>query len=190
MNPISLRRPAHAGHWLRIYKLYHAAFPRSERKPFSVILRQYRRGVFDVWCICRQGTFSGLAITMKKDNMVLIDYLAICPDCRSQGVGTAALQALRSTYPDKDLFLEIESVYEDVPDKLQRQRRKAFYLHSGLTPMEVMVMLFGVNMELLGFGCRISFAQYHDFYRSCMGPWAASHISSLPYPTTQIKEET
>ena len=61
-------------------------------------------------------------------------------------------------------------------------RRKHFYLENGMTPMGVMVRLFGVPMELLGFDCRITYPQYRDFYLQSMGPWAAEHIESLPWP--------
>ena len=189
MNRISLRAPESIFQWLRIYKLYRSAFPRPERKPFSVILRQYRKGIFDVWCIYREQEFSGLVITMKQPELVLIDYLAISPESRGQGVGTQVLATLRSTYPGKGLFLEIESVFKEGPDQTLRQRRKQFYLRCGLTPMEVMVKLFGVDMELMGLAFKISYAQYHDFYKRCLGTWAESHISELPYPDPQVQTQ-
>lgn len=182
MNTVTLESPKTPLHWAQLYKLYLNAFPRSERKPFSIITRQYRKGIFDVWCVRQKGQFAGLAITVKSGQLVLLDYLAIKKDCRNQGIGTAVLSLLQQKYAGKDLFLEIESVYEDAPDLALRQRRKQFYLRCGMTPMGVMICLFGVNMELLGFDCKISFDRYYQFYMDNVGSWAAGHVTSLPHP--------
>jgi hypothetical protein len=42
--------------------------------------------------------------------------------------------------------------------------------------MEVFAWVFGVKMELMGFGCRLSYEQYHAFYRDNYSRWAAEHI--------------
>lgn len=183
MNRLTLKKPQGLSCWLKLYRLYLSAFPASERKPFPVILRQYRKGKMDIWCLEDAGNFSGLAITINSDSLVLIDYLAIAESCRGKGIGTAALSALREQYRGRDVFLEIESVYEDAPNLPERLRRKDFYLRCGLTPMHVMVRLFGVKMELLGFdSCKIDYPTYHAFYRDNLGRWAADRIQSEIHP--------
>lgn len=182
MDTVFLTAPKTWVQWLQLYRLYVSAFPLSERKPFSVIVKKYREGIFDVWCLCREKRFCGLAFIVKNENLVLIDYLAIIRARRDQGIGSAALAEIRKHYAGKGIFLEIESVYEDAPDQAQRLRRKQFYLRCGMKPMNVMIQLFGVNMELLGFDCRISFDQYYRFYLENVGSWAAGHISHLPHP--------
>ena len=182
MTTVSLRAPAGLQQWAQLYRLYYRAFPRSERKPFSFMVKKHREGTFEMLCILREDRFAGLAFMAFHGDLVLVDYLAVSDTLRGSGVGSAALQALRSRYPGKRLFLEIESVYEDTPERPQRLRRKHFYLENGMTPMGVMVRLFGVPMELLGFDCRITYPQYRDFYLQSMGPWAAEHIESLPWP--------
>ena len=182
MTPITLTAPRNLWHWLELYNLYHQAFPRAERKPFFVILQSWRKGKMDIWCLRRQGRFVGLAITINGEPLTLIDYLAVAKKHRGAGIGTAALAALREKYTGKALFLEIESVYESAPNQAERQRRKQFYLRCGLTPMQVMVTLFGVKMELLGFDCKITYDQYLAFYRENLGAWAAKHISPQIHP--------
>ena len=182
METVTLQAPRYLGHWLQIYKLYRAAFPRAERKPFSTIVNKYRQGVFDVWCICRGGKFSGIATTINHGDLILIDYLAVLPQYRSQGIGSATLQLLKEKYHGKDLLLEIESVYEDHPEKALRLRRKAFYLRCGMMPMGVMINLFGVAMELMSFGRTVTFQEYLRIYTDSTGQWIASHIHSLPWP--------
>ena len=182
MEPITLQKPTSLSHWLQIYKLYRSAFPREERKPFSTIIQKYRQGIFDVWCICRSGKFSGIATTINHGDLVLLDYLAIAPQHRGQGIGSVTLKILKNRYHGRDLLLEIESVYEDHPEKAMRLRRKAFYLGCGLEPMGVMVNLFGVPMELMSFGRKVTFNEYLSIYVDSTGSWIEKHIRSLPYP--------
>ena len=183
MRSLTLQKPRGMKRWLALYRLYRSAFPRSERKPFSVMLKKSREGKMDLWCLEEGGQFRGLVITINSPSLILVDYLAIAENFRGQGVGTAALDTIREHYKGRDIFLEIESVYEDTPNLPERLRRKAFYLRCGLVPMKVMVWLFGVKMELLGFdGCRIDYDTYHAFYRDNLGQWAANRISSDIYP--------
>ncbi len=168
--------------YLQLYRLYLSAFPAAERKPFLYILKQARKGIMDIWCLEENGVFLGLATTVKGQRLVLIDYLAIAPEARGQGVGSAALAQLRREYTGQDVFLEIESVFEDCNNLPERQRRKAFYLACGMKPMGVMIRLFGIKMELMGFDCAISYREYEDFYLKYMGAWAAGHVFPESYP--------
>lgn len=182
MNTVTLQKPRNFRRWLQIYRLYLSAFPAAERKPFSIIVKMYRKGKMDVWCLTQNGTFTGLSITINSDELILIDYLAVCKKYRGKGIGSAALRALREQYPEKGLFLEIESEFEPCKNQIQRQKRKQFYLHCGLTPMQVMVYLFGVKMELLGFDCKIDYETYFSFYRDNLGSWVSKHIAPAEYP--------
>ena len=51
-----------------------------------------------------------------------------------------------------------------------------------MTPMNVFVELFGVDMELLGFDCKIDYDTYHSFYRDNLGDWVCKHIAPAEYP--------
>jgi len=183
MRSLTLHKPRGPKQWLALYRLYRSAFPRSERKPFPVMLLKSREGKMDLWCLEEEGRFLGLVITINSPSLVLVDYLAIAENFRNRGAGTAALHAIRESYRGRDIFLEIESVYEEASNRAERLRRKAFYLRNGLVPMQVSVWLFGVKMELLGFdGCRIDYDTYRAFYRENLGQWAAGHISPAVHP--------
>ena len=179
---IMLNRPRTLLQWARIHRLYHEAFPRSERKPFSMIVKKWREGVMDVWYCTHAGKFVGIAITINGPTMILLDYFAIGKNLRSKGYGSAILQTLRTHYAGMGIFGEIENTYAPGPDQALRQRRKQFYLDNGLEEMGVMVVLFGVEMELLGWGCQLTYEQYHSFYRDCYSPWAAEHIQPAVHP--------
>ena len=168
--------PKGISQWVDIYRLYQTAFPSSEKKPFSVVLKMYRKGASDVWRFTRDGKFVGLIITINDEKHVLLDYLAVDQGKRGIGIGTEILKLMRQQYAGKGVFLEIESVYEDCDNRQQRLRRKHFYEKSGMKSMEVFVWLFGVKMELMGFDCRLSYEDYHNFYRDNYNQWAADHI--------------
>lgn len=179
---ITPEKPKNFKHWLALYRLYLQAFPASERKPWRMIRKMYHLGRSDVWCAMEAGRFKGLAITINSMDVILLDYLAVDKRHRNKGVGSAILTQMQERYPGKGLFLEIENPYADTPDQTLRQRRKAFYLRCGLKPMQVMVYLFGVEMELLGMGCCLNFEQYQAFYRDHYNAWAADHIAPSTYP--------
>ena len=42
--------------------------------------------------------------------------------------------------------------------------------------LNVTAMVFGVKMELLGWGCQMDFDSYKAFYRDHYNPWAAEHV--------------
>lgn len=164
--------------WAEIYMLYQKAFPASEKKPFAIIRKMHRKGVTDIWRFTRDGKFAGIIITINGEDHILLDYLAVAENRRGTGVGTEILQRMRQHYQNKVVFLEIESVYEECDNKAERIRRKHFYEKCGMQSMEVFVWLFGVKMELMGFGSRLSYEQYQAFYRDNYGKWAADHIQS------------
>lgn len=172
---LTLRRPAHPLDWLRIRLLYRQAFPRYERKPFAVIRRMHREGRTDVWLAEQNGHFAGLAATINGKDDILLDYFAVSPKLRRQGLGSVFLQTLLDKYAGKGLFVEIEAADQDDPSG-EKQRRKQFYLRNGLEDMHVTVILFGVRMELLGRGCNLDFDGYREFYRTHYNPWAAEHV--------------
>ena len=162
---------------LRIRILYREAFPRCERKPFSIIKAMVRRGKSDLWCFKDDGGFAGLCTTINGKDNILIDYLAVSKRRRSQGVGSKMLSMLLTHYESYGVFLEIEELDPTAKNNGERIRRKEFYQRAGLSPMDTHVKLFGVDMELLGKGCHLSYDEYKNFYLNNYGKFAYDNIS-------------
>ena len=179
MKMIQAKRPMH---WYRLYKLYCEAFPAYERKPFSLIRSMQRKGKSDVWYFEKDGKFAGLVFTINSDELILIDYLAIAPDKRGNGIGSEIIALLRGYYTQKGIFVEIESIFDKCDNLNERRRRKQFYLNNGMAPMKVMIVLFGVEMELLGINCCLTYEEYYSFYKDNYGDFAAKNIKSAVYP--------
>ena len=173
---MNITQPKNIFQWIRIYRLYHSAFPASEKKPFSVIRSMQKKGKTDVWYIEKDKKFAGMFITINVDDIILLDYLAVSAAMRGKGIGSAILQKMRKLYEGKGVFLEIETVLENAENLEERKCRKQFYLHNGMTEMHVLANLFGVNMELLGYDCALTYDEYRNFYRENYGEFAANHI--------------
>lgn len=176
MRDVALYHPTSPMDWWRIYRLYRQAFPRDERKPFSIIRKMCKEGRTIVWLArTTDGRFAGMASTIESPDITLLDYFAIAPKLRIQGYGSVFLQRLLLCYEDKGLFVEIEAADRD-DSTGEKARRKAFYLRNGLQEMHVVADLFGMRMELLGRGCSLDFATYRTFYHDHYSAWAAEHV--------------
>ena len=176
---LKLKQPAGFMDWKKIKRLYMSAFPKCERKPFSVIKYKYRKKAADIWAIEDGGVFIGLAITINGENLVLLDYFAIDDSKRQKGYGSKALKLLQLNYADKRLVLEIERTDVEAENLQDRIRRKAFYLRNDMTELNVYADLYGVAMELLGHDCQVSFEEYFELYVDNYGILAERNISEL-----------
>ena len=173
---MKLRKVQSRKDWCEIKKLYNEAFPANEKKPFWMIRLKHRGGAADVWVAEHEGEFSGMAITMNGADLVLLDYFAVSSDKRSCGIGGAALKSLQEAYKGHRFFLEIESIEEGADTQAERERRKKFYLTNGMQELGVQVTLFGVDMELLGYNCKVNFDEYRRLYFDTYGNWAAKNV--------------
>ena len=141
--------------------LYEQAFPASERKSLEWMLAD---GNYDLWMISTPDVrVAGMVITVRHGELVLLDYLAVDPALRGQGIGHAVLPVVRRQYADHHLFLEIEAPDETADNAEQRRRRKAFYLSAGLCECGVRVRMYGTDMELLAYpedAPHVTFGEY------------------------------
>lgn len=165
--------------WGMLEKLYTEAFPENERKPFGMIREKYREKRTDVWVIEEDGEFSGMAITMNSGELVLLDYFAISEEKRGKGLGGMSLRALFERYRGKRFFLEVESLTVLADNMEERRRRKQFYLNNGMKELGVNARLFGVEFELLGYACEVSFCDYFSLYDDIYGSYASNHLEEM-----------
>lgn len=176
---MTFRKPKNIVEYIKLFRLYEAAFPISEKKPISMILKMSKCGATDIWYFEENGAFLGLAITINSPDIILIDYFAVNEKHRGKGNGERMLKSLISHYSDKGVFLEIEVPYEDAENYKDRMRRRRFYTERvGLIPMETRACLFGVDMELLGTeGCHLTYDEYRNFYLNNYGRFAYDNIT-------------
>lgn len=156
----------------RIKRLYRAAFPRVERKPFYFVPRQIKKGSAELFALeTDSGEFAGFALiaTAKDEDIVMLSYFAVEEKLRGQGIGSAALKALMERYSASRFILEIESVSAPCDNLEARQKRRRFYLNNGMTSAGFTARVFATDLEVLTAGKPITFEEYQNLYASRLG---------------------
>lgn len=131
-------------------------FPPSELKSLSAILGMVRKGKYDVL-----GAFCGdtlvayaLMYCPRDSRVVLLDYLAVEPQMRRQGVGSALLLQLRDYYRASTDVLMIECERpKAAPDEAEARKRIQFYTKAGAMLTSVRIWLFDVEYSILALPC-------------------------------------
>ena len=141
--------------------LYESSFPASERKELDYMLTGEKAAAYEVLAVSTPDSpVAGMVITVTHGNLTMLDYLAISPDLRGQGLGHAVLPMIRDRVKERvggHFFLEIETPppacipRDPCGNAEQRVRRKAFYLSAGMAETGVRAFIYGNDMELLAF---------------------------------------
>lgn len=79
----------------------------------------------------RDREFCGFTLSVCSDKYLYINFIAVSPELRSEGVGTEILRHLAGTYPDKAMLVEVLSPAEGSHGWEQRNRRLEFYRRNG-----------------------------------------------------------
>ena len=158
--------------------LYESSFPASERKELDYMLTGEKAAAYEVLAVSTPDSpVAGMVITVTHGNLTMLDYLAISPDLRGQGLGHAVLPMVRDRVKESGgrFFLEIETPpplcipRDPCTNAEQRVRRKAFYASAGMVETGVRAFIYGNDMELLAFpedAEAITFAGYDALLRA------------------------
>lgn len=87
--------------------LYEESFPEAERIPFQQLLDWLNDGRLQLWLSVDESCFAITQYLDTPEGDVLLEYLAVRADCRSEGRGTDALRALTSQIAGP-IVLEVE----------------------------------------------------------------------------------
>lgn len=132
-------------------------FPPSELKTLNAIIHMMRRGEYDVLGASRGSEMVAYALMYrpKDGDIALLDYLAVEPQFRNQGIGTELLRKLRDYYaPESEaLLIECERP-KAAPDEAEARKRIRFYQRAGAQMTTVRVWLFDVEYSIMLLPCR------------------------------------
>ena len=95
--------------------IYHAAFPKEERMPFWTMRLLAKMPTTQLLAFYEGGTLCGFAYVGLGEKVAFLMFLAVDQASRSQGHGSAILQALRERYPHHKHLVSIELCGEGVP---------------------------------------------------------------------------
>ncbi|MBO4687457.1 MAG: GNAT family N-acetyltransferase [Clostridiales bacterium] len=127
-------------------------FPSDERKPLSRIEDSIREGRYlciGAWDV--DGSFLAYAFFVLVGDASLLDYFAVVPDKRSEGIGTAFIQeAVRYSRAELTIIeIEDPEAASTEEERTERERRLRFYQNAGCVNTHVRVVTFGVGFLLL-----------------------------------------
>lgn len=137
-----------------IYNTYMVVdFPPDELKPLSLLLRMVDEGLCTYYALYEGDevlSYFGLCV---KDGYALVDYLAVNPEKRGQGIGSLTLEHLKKVADKNYIIIECENIdsAHDPAEKKIRKRRITFYERAGFRLSGVKARLFGVDYVLLTF---------------------------------------
>lgn len=131
-------------------------FPPEELKPFAAIERMMQAGFYEPLAFEQDGQTVAYAwqVVLPDHRSALLDYFAVQASLRGSGVGSAALQALRSYYAPRKAALLIECEHPaEAPDPAMARRRIGFYLRAGAHATALETRLFGVRYQIYALPC-------------------------------------
>lgn len=131
---VTLRKiPQNAPEKTALDRINEEAFPEWERVSLDDLYSSGSDGNFDLLCIEYAGQVAGFFAVRRFEQLRYLAFFAIDKSLRANGIGSAALQALRAYYPESQIVTELEAPLPDAPHGDIRCRRKRFYLRSGFS---------------------------------------------------------
>ncbi len=130
-------------------------FPPAELKPLSIIKQCLDKGAYECLGLFDGEDMLGYAFLLKHGKDYLIDYLAVYPNHRNEGVGGTMLGML------SEYLLEAESIIGEIEDpafeendekRVLCKRRMEFYYRNGFKDTGVKALCFGVHFIIIETG--------------------------------------
>lgn len=114
----------------RVVKLYEEAFPENERAlDLPTLLNRFPITLLGIYP--DEELFAGFLLVFDDGTLLYLLFFATCPQMRSGGIGSKAMQALVERYRGRQLMFCYESVRQPSDNAEQRERRRSFYLKNG-----------------------------------------------------------
>ncbi|MFA6702323.1 MAG: GNAT family N-acetyltransferase [Dysgonamonadaceae bacterium] len=149
--------------WNEVWQLYEDSFPLAERRKLEDHIRACADPMFHPISAWEGSQLIGLLFYWEWNSYRYLEYLAVNPDLRKQGLGSQILRHLKDT--THSIILEIDPLINELS-----VRRLQFYERAGfmLTPFRFMHLPYrmeGRSQELLmlSYPKTISKEQHLDF---------------------------
>ena len=121
--------------------------------------------------------FVGLVYNIYYKDLIYVLFLAIDEKYQGCGYGSRALEAIQKRYPDRRIFLSIESIDENADNYEQRLRRKAFYERNGFEMLPFQIsegLMTYAPMAVAGRNPKISRTECEELVVHFFGVWGMS----------------
>lgn len=155
-----------------IKKLYFQSFPKYERLPFWLLRFLTLRKGIDMSAYYQGETFCGFTYTVTDGNILFILFFAVNEKIRRQGYGSAILQYLKQSNPDKAILLNVEPLDENADNYDERVRRFDFYKKNGFYDTKFDIEEVGGTFRVLATAPKFDSKEYLGvFKRMSFGFW-------------------
>jgi len=165
MNDYTIRTMDVSEHRL-IYKHIKQDFPVGEYPPYEILSRQLQEGLQEGLVLCLGEHDLAYSICAASSDYVLLSLMAVFPEFRGQGVGSAFLQALQSRYARKQAIIgEVErlDLASNSKEMKLRKERIEFYKKAGFYLIPgVDYTIWDVPMHLMALPIRASTEDIND----------------------------
>jgi GNAT superfamily N-acetyltransferase len=148
-----------AGAAERFTRIYEASFPESEREDVELLLASVAAGQRECYLALDDGTVVGLAVLLRlrATHVRFLEYLAVDPDGRGQGVGGRLLDRLREEpaiggaaggFASLGIVFEVEDPADaEGLERALRLRRIEFYRRHGADVVEGVPCFRAPNLD-------------------------------------------
>lgn len=117
-----------------VFKIYEASFPANERQTLETLKIRLKENKEVLFAAKFQNEIVGIGFLfdLLMSDFLLLDYLAVKENHRGKQIGEALFSHLKkyATRQKKHLLMEVDDL-EFGDDKVQRQKRIAFYQKNG-----------------------------------------------------------
>lgn len=146
-----------------IEKLYLEAFPSTERIPINEFLNSELDNM-KTYVFTYKKNFVGFCVTLSHNEIIYLLYFAMSSKYRNRGFGSCALELIKKINNNKVILADIEQEHHDSINKLQRIKRKKFYLRSGFVSTGITYIQQNTEFEILSFGGSVTNEDLADFW--------------------------
>lgn len=134
--------------WNEINALAKEAFPREEYLEPAKLTEMAKADNFDFLALKDGEAFVGFMVVLTYESLAYLFFLAIDKSCRSKGYGSCAIETLKEEYPDKKQVVDFEMLDDSADNRLQREKRRSFYLRNGYKETGLFLSYLGVDYEV------------------------------------------
>lgn len=143
--------------------LYELSFPKEERVPWWLLKLNARRRSFNLYAWVEGDAFRGFTASSQVGQLYFLMFLAIQPEARGTGCGSAILQTLRKKH--ENIVLNMEPMDETAPNYPERCRRSAFYQRNGFYDTGCDVWEVGGKFRILSNKLPLDLGAYREIFK-------------------------
>ena len=132
-----------------VVEIYKNSFPKVEQFPLWLLrIMSHLKGI-NSYAFRDGDDLCGFAYFLVNDETVFILFLAVNAKVRSKGYGSQIISWIKETYPNKEIFLDVEKPDENSENNHQRIKRIEFYRRNGIFDTNQSFTYDDVTYEIL-----------------------------------------